>query len=389
MLDLAARTETPNTAAEVVGLVADAGAAGRTLEIVGGGTKRGIGGGGEADSVLSLAGLARVIDYAPEELVLTAGPGVTLAALEKLVAAEGQMLPFEPPHLAKLLGSKGKPTLGGALAANLSGPRRIRTGAARDHFLGFEAVTGRGERVKAGGKVVKNVTGYDLSKLMAGSWGTLAVLTEVTIKVLPAARTEATLLLFGLPDARANAAMVLAMNAPVDVSGAAHLPDATAARAPLRAQMAVTALRLEGFAASVAARIEHLAAALKAFGRAEVIDADHSREFWGQVREVEAFHKDPRPLWRLSLPPATGWRIGEAVAGEALYDWGGGLVWLASAADPPSVRAAAGALDGHATLYRGDGPAFAPLDGPLAALSARVKAAFNAKGVLNPGRMGA
>ncbi|MGZ3402859.1 MAG: glycolate oxidase subunit GlcE [Phenylobacterium sp.] len=387
MLDLAARTETPNTAAEVVGLVAEAGAAGRTLEIVGGGTRRGIGG-GEADSVLSLAGLARVIDYAPEELVLTAGPGVTLAALEKLVAAEGQILPFEPPHLARLLGAKGKPTLGGTLAANLSGPRRIRAGAARDHFLGFEAVTGRGELIRGGGKVVKNVTGYDLSKLMAGSWGTLAVLTEVTIKVLPAAKAEATLLIFGLTDARANEAMVAAMNAPVDVSGAAHLPDATAARAPLKGQMAVTALRLEGFAASVAARAEHLAAALKGFGRAELLDAGHSREFWSQVREVEAFHKDPRPLWRISVPPSLGWKVAEAVAGDALLDWGGGLVWLLSEANPSSVRAAARALGGHATLYRGEGLAFQPLDGALAALSARVKAAFDPKGVLNPGRMG-
>jgi glycolate oxidase FAD binding subunit len=383
-----ARTETPKTAEEVVELVTDAGGAGRTLEIIGGGTKRGIGNGGAADAVLSLAGLAKVIDYAPQELVLTAQPGVTLAALEKLVAAQGQMLPFEPPHLAKLLGARGRPTLGGALAANLSGPRRIRAGAARDHFLGLQAVTGRGELIRAGGKVVKNVTGYDLSKLMAGSWGTLAVLTEVTIKVLPAARTEATLLLFGLGDGRANEAMVLAMNAPVEVSGAAQLPDATAARAPLKGQMAVTALRLEGFAASVAARAEHLVVALKGFGRAELLDAEHSRQFWVQVREVEAFHRDLHPLWRISVPPAAGWRLGEAVAGEALYDWGGGLVWLASDAEPASVRAAAHALGGHATLYRGEGPAFESLEGPLAALSARVKAAFDPKGVLNPGRMG-
>jgi glycolate oxidase FAD binding subunit len=380
VLDLALRTETPKTAAEVVEIVA----AGRPLEIVGGGTKRGIGAVAGAEAVLSLAALNKVIDYAPEELVLTAQAGVRLSTLEKLVAAEGQMLPFEPPHLVKLLGAKGSPTLGGALAANLSGPRRIRAGAARDHLLGFEAVTGRGELVKAGGRVVKNVTGYDLSKLMAGSWGTLAVLTEVTIKVLPAARSELTLLLFGLDDARAGEAMVQAMNAPVEVSGAAHIPQTTAARAPLKGEMAVTALRLEGFAASVAARAEHLAMALKGFGRVEQLDGPLSRDFWGQVREVEAFWKDPRPLWRVSVPPAVGWRVGEAVAGEVLYDWGGGLVWLLTDADPrPAVRA----LGGHATLYRGDGLTFEPLDGPLAALTARVKAAFDPNGVLNPGRM--
>jgi glycolate oxidase FAD binding subunit len=151
--------------------------------------------------------------------------------------------------------------------------------------------------------------------------------------------------------------------------------------------MAVTALRLEGFEASVQARAEHLVAALKAFGRVEQLDAAHSREFWGQIREVEAFHRDPRPLWRISVPPAVGWRVGEALAGEALYDWGGGLVWLASEAEPAAVRAAVRALGGHATLYRGDGPAFEPLTGPLAALAGRVKAAFDPKGVLNPGRM--
>jgi len=387
MLDLAPVTDTPKTAAEVAELVADAGAAGRTLEVVGGGTKRRIGA-LAAGGALSLAALNKVIDYAPEELVLTAQPGVTLAALEKLVAAQGQMLPFEPPHLGKLLAAKGRATLGGTLAANLSGPRRIRAGAARDHFLGLQAVTGRGELIKAGGRVVKNVTGYDLPKLMAGSWGTLAVLTEVTIKVLPAPRTELTLLYFGLDDRRAGEAMTRALNAPAEVSGAAHLPAPTAARPPLAGEMAVTALRLEGFAASVAARAEHLVLALKDCGRAEQLDGSLSRDFWAQVREVEAFWKDPRPLWRVSVPPAVGWRVAESVAGEALYDWGGGLVWLLSETEPAGVRAAARALGGHVTLYRGEGPAFEPLEGPLAALTARVKAAFDPKGVLNPGRLG-
>jgi glycolate oxidase FAD binding subunit len=384
MLDLAAKTHTPKTAAEVAEIVA----AGHRLEIIGGGTKRSIGVAPGAEAVLSLAGLNKVIDYAPEELVLTAQPGVKLATLEKLVAAQGQMLPFEPPHLGKLLGAKGRATLGGTLAANLSGPRRIRAGAARDHLLGFSAVTGRGEIVKAGGKVVKNVTGYDLSKLMCGSWGTLAVMTEVTIKVLPAARAEATLLLFALDDRRAGGAMGLALNAPVDVSAAAHLPQAAAARAPLKAQMAVTALRLEGFEASVAARFDTLAEALRGFGHIQRLDGPLSREFWSQVREIEAFHKDPRPLWRLSVPPASGWQVADALAGEPLYDWGGGLVWLLSDELADKVRAAARAHGGHATLYRGEGSAFAPLDGPLAGLTARVKAAFDPNGVLNPGRMG-
>jgi glycolate oxidase FAD binding subunit len=389
MQDLAARTEQPKSAEAVRALVAEAGAAGRRLEIVGGGTKRGIGQVRGADAIVSLSAMDAVVDYAPEELVLTAQAGARLRDLERLVAAQGQMLAFEPPHLTGLLGVAGEPTLGGALAANLSGPRRIRAGAARDHFLGFEAVTGRGELMKAGGKVVKNVTGYDLAKLMAGSWGTLAVLTEVTIKVLPAARTELTLLLFGLDDRRANAAMTLAMGEAAEVSGAAHLPERVSARQPLAAPMAVTALRLEGFAASVAARAESLAEALNGFGRIETLDADHSREFWAQVREVEAFHGETRPLWRIATPPADGWRVGEVLGGEALYDWAGGLVWLL-ADDPAAVRRAVRTLGGHATLYRGDAAtaAFEPLDGALATLTARVKAAFDPTGVLNPGRLG-
>jgi len=390
MLDQAIRTETPTSAEAVCALVADARASGRRLEIVGGGTKRGVGRVTGADAILSLAAMDGVIDYAPEELVLTAQPGARLADLEALVAAQGQMLAFEPPHLGALLGAEGAATLGGALAANLSGPRRIRAGAARDHFLGFQAVTGRGELVRAGGKVVKNVTGYDLSKLMAGSWGTLGVLTEVTIKVLPAARVERTLLIFGLDERRAGAAMTQAMGSNADVSGAAHLPAALAARAPLAAAMAVTALRLEGFAASVAARADSLAAVLKGFGPPQMLEAEHSRDFWTQVREAQAFADSGEPLWRISAPPADGWRVGDVLKGERLYDWAGGLIWLLSD-DAAAVRAAAARVGGHATLYRGaaSAPAFEPLAGSLATLTGRVKAAFDPDGVLNPGRMGA
>ncbi len=386
MRDVPIRTIYPATPDEVALAVAEAGATGQHIEVIGGGTKRAVGTLGAVDLVISTAGLNRVIDYAPDELVLTAQPGVRIADLETLVAGRGQMLAFEPPHLTGLLSAAGEPTLGGVLAANLSGPRRLRAGAARDHFLGFEAVSGRGEVFKAGGKVVKNVTGYDLMKLMAGSWGTLAILTEVTIKVLPAPRTETTLMLFGLTDAGAVEAMGVAMNGPFDVSGAAHLPAFAAGAAPLKAAMAVTALRLDGFAASVASRIEALAAALKSFGRIEQLDAAHSREFWVQIREVEALANDPRPLWRLSLPPASGWRAPEQLPGDALYDWAGGQVWLRSEAPADRVRAVVANLGGHALCLTG-GEAFTARSGALGALQARVKAAFDPLGVLNPGRM--
>ncbi|MDZ4372232.1 MAG: glycolate oxidase subunit GlcE [Phenylobacterium sp.] len=376
----------PATADEVQAIVAEAGAAGRRIEILGAGTKRDIGAMGPVDLALSTRRLDRIIDYAPDELVLTAQPGVRLSDLERIVAASGQMLAFEPPRWTQLLGSRGEPTLGGVLAANLSGPRRIRAGAGRDHLLGFSAVSGRGEIFKAGGKVVKNVTGYDLMKLMAGSWGTLAVMTEMTIKVLPAPRTEATLLLFGLTDVRAFEAMQVAMNGPFEVSGAAHLTAATAGARPLKADMAVTALRLEGFEASVVARLSDMAQALAGFGRTDRLNADHSRDFWLQVREAEALAGDPRPLWRLSLPPAVGWRAPCDVPGDALYDWAGGLVWLATEAPAAQVRAVVRDLGGHALCLRG-GEAFSAREGPLGALQGRVKDAFDPLGVLNPGRM--
>ena len=388
MLNAPARAEQPTTPDEVLEIVADCAAKARPIEILGGGTKRSVGRVEGAILTLSTAGLDAVLEYAPEELVLTARPGAKLRDLEKLVASEGQMLPFEPPRLAKLLGAKGEPTLGGVVAANLSGPRRVRAGAARDHLLGFSAVSGRGEAFKAGGKVVKNVTGYDLSKLMAGSWGTLGVLTEVTIKVLPRPKSETTLLIFGLDDRRAIQAMSRALNAPTEVSAAAHLPQTVAVRPPLKVDMPVTAIRLEGFEGSVAARVDLLTEILREFGRLDRLDPAHSAEFWGQVREVEAFQGDPRPLWRVSVPPAGGWRIGEALV-DVVYDWGGGLVW-ALAEDAASVRRAARAAGGHATLYRGsaDLAAFEPVDGALAALSRRVKAAFDPQAILNPGRMG-
>lgn len=386
MLDTAIKTLKPTTPEEVREIVAEAGAKARHVEVIGGGTKRAIGAMEPVDLVLSTQRLDRIVDYAPDELVLTVQPGVRLSDVEKLVAARGQMLAFEPPRWTRLVGSRGEPTLGGVLAANLSGPRRIRAGAARDHFLGFEAVSGRGEVFKAGGKVVKNVTGYDLMKLMAGSWGTLAILTEVTIKVLPAPRTETTLMLFGLPDVRAAEAMGIAMNGPFEVSAAAHLPSFAAQARPLKAEMSTTAIRLEGFEASVTARIDALAAALRGYGRIDALDGDHSREFWSQIREVEAFAGDPRPLWWLSLPPAVGWRGPHGLPGDALYDWAGGLAWLLTEEPAQKVRAVTRSLGGHALCLRG-APAFGAREGPLGQLQDRVKAAFDPLGVLNPGRM--
>src|SRR5262245_43242167 len=255
---------------------------GVALELVGKGSKRVIGRPAQTDLTLDLSGLRGVILYEPEELVLSAQAGTSLHDIETLLAENGQHLAFEPMDYGPLLGgASNRGTIGGVLATNLSGPRRITAGAARDHFLGFSAVSGRGETFKSGGRVVKNVTGYDLCKLMAGSWGTLAVMTEATIKVLPAPETEETLVILGLDDAGAVRAMSAAMGLPCEVSGAAHLPAPAARRIP-GAAGATTALRLDGVPASIAHRREVLAAALKSYGPVTV-PAEKSRQLWQAI----------------------------------------------------------------------------------------------------------
>jgi glycolate oxidase FAD binding subunit len=359
---------------------------------------------------LDLSRLAGVTAYEPEELVLSAKAGTPLSEIEALVAQRGQQLAFEPMDCGPLLGgSPGAGTVGGTVAANLSGPRRIKAGSARDHVLGLTAVSGRGEMFKSGGRVVKNVTGYDLSKLMTGSWGTLAAISEITLKTVPRPETEATVALLGLGDAAANRAMVAAMGSACDVSGAAHLPAATAARFPIAtavaAGRALTALRLEGVGPSVLHRKAELQKFLQASGEVVVIDDIVSHRLWAAIRDVTGFAAGDaggeQPLWRVSTAPSRGHelvaRITAATAAEALYDWAGGLVWIvmpagADAAVKP-VREAVAAVGASAMLFRAAAQlraatdVFDPQDASLAALTKRVKQGFDPHGVLNPGRM--
>jgi glycolate oxidase FAD binding subunit len=385
---------------------------GRALEIVGQGSKRAIGRPPQCDLTLDLSGLSGITLYEPAELVLSAKAGTPLCEIEAAVAGKGQRLAFEPMDCGPLLGNPiGRGTIGGTIAADLCGPRRITAGGVRDHLLGFTAVSGRGETFRSGGRVVKNVTGYDLCKLMAGSWGTLAALTEVTVKTLPKPETEATVVLSGLADAAAIAAMVAAMGSSCEVSGAAHLPAATAARFAMGEAVAggraLTALRLEGVAPSVAHRKDALLTLLRPHGEAAPIDDIVSRRLWVAIRDATAFAASrgggDQALWRISTAPARGHELvarltGEIVA-EVLYDWAGGLVWIAipGAVDQVAaaglVRAAVRGLGGHATLVRGPAQlraaidVFEPPDAGLAALTKRVKEGFDPQGVLNPGRM--
>ena len=395
----------PRDAHDVVDAIRDVARSHGALQVCGAGSKDGVGGVVQATHRLDLTALRGVIDYAPSELVITARAGTALEEIETLLASEDQMLAFEPMDYGPLSGAApGRATLGGVLAANTSGPRRIASGAARDHFLGFEAVSGRGESFKAGGRVVKNVTGYDLPKLMCGSWGTLAVLTEVTIKVVPRARTAATVLIAGLADPDAAAAMSRAMGSSAVITGAAHLPARVTQSIPVpklaSAGTSVTALRLEGFGPSVAARIESLRLLCSQFGPVAVADDDDTRALWRFVRDAGPFAGDDRALWRISVAPMDGWKVAADVqdaAADWFFDWAGGLVWLAVPAGGDAcasvIHQSASRLGGHATLVRAPVPVRNAVGGfprqaaGVAALCQRVKSMFDPDGILNPGRM--
>ncbi|HXI08088.1 MAG: FAD-binding protein [Bradyrhizobium sp.] len=381
------------------------------LEIVGHGSKRQIGQPMATNAMLDLSALNAVSSYEPNELIITVQAGAPLADVKSLIDAKNQQFAFDPMDTAPLLGTAKLGTIGGMIGAGLAGSRRVKAGGARDHLLGAHAVSGFGDSFKTGGKVVKNVTGYDLCKLLAGSWGTLAVMTEVTLKVMPRPEAERTLVLYGLDDVTANRAMTAALGSPFDVSSAAHLPTsalrpATGSLAALASPgQAVTLLRLEGIEASAASRAASLTRLIAEFGAAELIEDAASTEVWNAIRDVLPLAADGAlgawPVWRIVCPPASGGVLGQALAretgGEVIYDWGGGLIWIALPpkpdADAVRVRSRVGAAGGHATLIRAAEEVrrrldvFQPQAPGLAALGERVRQSFDPKNVLNRGRM--
>jgi len=404
-------TETlkPETSEQVLDAVKWAAAEKAPLKVLGRGSKEGFGRPVEAPHVLDLSGLSGIGAYEPNELFMTASAATRISEIEAALRQNNQHMAFEPSDLGVLLGgAEVTGTIGGAIACNLGGPRRINAGAARDHFLGFSAISGRGEVFKSGGTVVKNVTGFDLSKLIAGSFGTLAVMTDVTFKVLPAPEKTRTVLAFGLSDPDAMKAMAQALGSSNEVSAAAHLPEGAAAASQVDYVSAacgpVTAVRLEGPGASVAHRCKAVRTIWQEFGcELEELHSENSRTLWREIRDV-ALLKDEGPghqMWRLSVPPMSGAGVVENLsadlAAQVLYDWAGGLIWLAVDAGPEAgaepVRRAVAEAGGHATLVRAAAdvraqvPVFEPQTGALADLTARIKAGFDPHGILNPGRM--
>lgn len=372
------------------------------LEVRAMGTKKAVGRKGSYDGVLDVAKMAGVVDYQPEELILTLRAGTPLGDVEALLENANQMLAFDAPDYGRFLGAGDAGTIGGVMVANLSGPRRLTAGAARDFMLGFEAVSGRGELFKSGGKVVKNVTGYDLSKLICGSFGTLAVVDEITLKTLP--RPETSLSLLFPADDMASATKMIAdiFATPHEPGSAAILPRdlAKSAGIDMNAPMIIV-IRLEGIAVSVKDRATHL---LNANSTGETLAHDESRNIWQKIRDVDLLFGAKADVWKVSCAPslAAGFlnKLGQQVEFDFYADWAGGLIWLSGASDADfgdAVRTALGA-DGFAMLMKDCGETkngegnndispFHPLAPPMFELHKRVKAAFDPRSVLNFGRM--
>lgn len=380
----------PSDESQAAEIISSAASTGQTLRIQGNGTRsRRV----DRHRVLSSGALSGIVDFNPAEMVMVARAGTPAAKVEQVLAAAGQMMPFEPMDHRGILGTDGEPTIGGVFAANVSGPRRFVAGAARDCLLGVRYINGAGEILRAGGRVMKNVTGLDMVKLLAGSRGTLGFLTEVTFRVQPRPETTATLVLSGLDGAQAARLMSLAMVTSFEVSGAAHLP-AGIGTVDLGARSA-TLLRLEGRQTSVDARVTRLREHL-AHGDTCVLGADESLSLWQAVRDVEPFRDGPGWLWRASLPPANGYQLpellGQRFAVKSFQDWQGGLVWLGSEAEitAESIRdAVLAAGGGHVEWLRaGDGTSVEAIDigggEALRALTERIRNSLDPKGVFAP-----
>lgn len=383
----------PDSADELANVIRQANNEGRSFEIVGGGSKRSFGDRVHSERQIHTSYLTGIELYEPDELVIKAAAGTPLATINAVLGEHNQFLPFEPPEFSGLFGERvGQSTIGGVICCNLSGPRRILSGSARDSVLGIEAINGQGERFKAGGRTIKNVTGFDISRLVAGSFGTLAVLTSITLKVLPMPQREMTLLVSDLSDHDAIECMSVLLRLPYEISGAAHVGGA-------RTGKRITALRIDGFSGSVSGRADELVKRLQAHGVVEKLEGEESRRFWTSIRNLSDFSSDPQGcIWRLALPCEQAVSTVELLDCPAIYEWGGGRVFVRTSVEKTRsqahmLRSRIAAIGGNASLLR------APLDvrsalGTFQARSAhvnrlteRVREAFDPNQVLNPGKL--
>ncbi len=390
---------------DLVALVSETGGAGAALEVCGRGTKRDIGRPMEVSQAVELSRLRGITLYEPGERVIRAQAGTPLKLIRDALGANDQELAFEPVDLGVLFGNKPwQGSIGSVFAANLSGARRISAGAARDHFLAVRAVNGRGEVIQSGCQTLKHVAGYDLCRGLAGSWGTLAIMSEVTMHVMPKAQEIRTVFLRGLEDTVAIEAMSTAMGTPFEVSGSVHLGPALISRLSdvgFSDGTPVTAIRLEALETTIDARATSLMTLLEPYGGAEQIEHEASEIFWSELQDLKFLSPTAKALWRLSTAPSDAPRLVSLISRTtdclAAYDWSGGLVWLEipelSDAAATEIRHVLSEIQGHATLLKAPQDlravvdVFQPPEPYVAALTKRLKQAFDPNGVLNPGRM--
>ncbi len=384
--------------AGVIAAVRAAYASGTPVEVCGNGSKSGMLRPVQAGARIDTQALTGITLYSPQELVIGAGAGTPMAEIAAAVADKGQQITSEPPDFSALFGTTAPQTLGGVVATNLSGPRRVAWGATRDHVMGVRAVNGRGELVRSGGRVLKNVTGLDICKLLSGSHGTLAVLTEIVLKVLPRPERRGTVVFAGLDPVRGVAALSAALGSPYAVCGAAYLPAEAAASLGFKHSVALA--RIEDFAVSVDYRTAKLRDELAEFGAAEVLDDAASVAAWAAIRDAAPLHGHEGAIWRISVRPSAGPGVAQALSAAFgarwFMDWGGGLLWIAGPATQQAhaaVMAAANQAGGTWLLFRAPDslraavPVIPEEPAALARITASVKAAFDPKGILNPGRM--
>ena len=404
----------PKTESELQQVIESASSAGTSLEIIGHGSKRGLGHRVNADVVVDLSALSGITLYEPEELVMSAHGGTPVSEINAALGAKGQMLAFEPWDPAHIYGLKqGGGTIGGLFMAGFAGPRRISAGGTRDHLLGINAINGSGELFKSGGRVVKNVSGFDIPKLMAGSFGTLAVASQLTFKVLPRPEVVRTILLKGLGLEEAGKAMRAAMASPFDVSAAAYLPAAISAKSEIdeiaTSGVSITIIRLEGPRPSAEYRAEAIGKMLASYAQATKLQSEKSVLLWREIRDVYPLSGGgssggkggAKHIWRVSLAPTDGPRLArwieENTKADFYMDWSGGLVWIETDGSAgqfaEKLRNVISGFGGHATLVRADDDTkdragvFNPAGSVLAPLVKRVKQSFDPEGILNPGRM--
>ena len=401
------RTFVPDSKNEILDIIRTTINAKKSVEIMGTGSKRGWGRPNQTSELLDLSNLSAITLYEPQELVMTADAATPIQDIRHVLAENGQQLAFEPPNLSPLYGgSEDIGTIGGIIATNLSGPRRIQTGAARDFCLGFEAISGQGEEFKSGGRVVKNVTGFDLAKLLSGSFGTLAVMVSVTIKTLPRPEKTRTALVYGLDDKRGIQALSESLRGSFEVNAAAHIPAEIAEKSSVsringRAK-SVTAVRLQGPVTSVDARCQGVQVLWKSYGEVEELHSHNSACLWKEIRDIyPLLSNQTDQIWRISASPSQGAdlvaKIRTAVECKIYFDWGGGLIWLAAEGKLRGVgviiRSALTSFGGHATLMRGSlalrlaSDVFQPQAQALSRLTKSIKENFDPARVLNPGRM--